>query len=305
MCKFNASKNNQISGLILTLNEEKHLLRCLNSVNQVCDLIYVVDSYSTDSTEGICSDFDNVIFVQNHFRTHADQIKWSLNNIDFKTDWLFRIDADEYLDDLLIDELNAMDLAGFEGFQVNRRIKFNGTKISKGGQFPIPITRLVKVDAATVDERPMDEHFQINGRLGLINKGELIDDNLNSIDWWFEKHMHYAKIEAIIQTLDKTTKESFNTGIKRRLYYLAPAHLGPILLFCYRFFLRGGIVAQPMEAFFLVFQTLWYHTLVSFYVLQIKNMKQSESEITINNAVDRLFGRKYSAIIENNEDMSL
>ena len=42
--------NNSIAAIILTYNEEKHISRCINSVKNVCDEIWVIDSFSTDKT---------------------------------------------------------------------------------------------------------------------------------------------------------------------------------------------------------------------------------------------------------------
>jgi len=46
-----------ISVVIITLNEEKNIRRCLESVARVADEIIVADSRSTDATEKICREF--------------------------------------------------------------------------------------------------------------------------------------------------------------------------------------------------------------------------------------------------------
>ena len=45
--------NNSIAAIILTKNEEKHIVRCLHSLKGVCDDIVVVDCFSDDNTEQI------------------------------------------------------------------------------------------------------------------------------------------------------------------------------------------------------------------------------------------------------------
>jgi len=40
----------KLSVVIITLNEERNLDRCLNSVKTIADEIVVVDSFSTDKT---------------------------------------------------------------------------------------------------------------------------------------------------------------------------------------------------------------------------------------------------------------
>ena len=44
----------QLSVIIITLNEEKNIERCIKSAQLIADEIIVVDSYSTDRTEEIC-----------------------------------------------------------------------------------------------------------------------------------------------------------------------------------------------------------------------------------------------------------
>ncbi len=43
----------KISVVIITLNEERNIERCLLSVKNIADDVVVVDSYSTDKTESI------------------------------------------------------------------------------------------------------------------------------------------------------------------------------------------------------------------------------------------------------------
>ena len=47
---FGGTGMTQISGTIITYNEEDHIEACIASLRQVCDEIIVVDSLSTDRT---------------------------------------------------------------------------------------------------------------------------------------------------------------------------------------------------------------------------------------------------------------
>ena len=48
---------NRLSVVIITMNEERNIRRCLDSVMPVADEIIVVDSHSTDATPAICSNY--------------------------------------------------------------------------------------------------------------------------------------------------------------------------------------------------------------------------------------------------------
>ena len=93
-----------ITVVILTYNEEKHIERCIQSIKKYSDNIYIIDSYSTDSTIQLCKSL-NVNILQNKFINQSKQFAWALDNINFKTEWILRLDADEYLEDSLIIEI--------------------------------------------------------------------------------------------------------------------------------------------------------------------------------------------------------
>ncbi len=54
----------QITSTIITLNAEKHILRAIESLKNVCDEIIVLDSESTDSTREIASSAGAQVFIQ-------------------------------------------------------------------------------------------------------------------------------------------------------------------------------------------------------------------------------------------------
>jgi len=75
----------QISAVIITLNEEKNIGRCLDSLIGIADEIIVVDSLSTDKTEAICNKH-NVTFVSRAWEgyTRAKNYANSLSSFKFK-----------------------------------------------------------------------------------------------------------------------------------------------------------------------------------------------------------------------------
>ena len=48
--------NNSIAAIILTYNEEKHISRCINSLKNICEEIFVIDSFSKDRTVEIAKE---------------------------------------------------------------------------------------------------------------------------------------------------------------------------------------------------------------------------------------------------------
>ena len=68
----------KISAVIITLNEEKFIGQCLISLEDVADEVIVVDSFSTDATEDICSRH-NVRFVKHSFEGYVEQKNFAVS----------------------------------------------------------------------------------------------------------------------------------------------------------------------------------------------------------------------------------
>ena len=82
-----------ISVLILTKNEEIDLPGCLDSVSWSDD-VFVFDSFSTDRTAEIARSH-GVNFVQRKFDGYSSQRNAALDELPFRHDWIFILDADE------------------------------------------------------------------------------------------------------------------------------------------------------------------------------------------------------------------
>src|SRR5450759_73800 len=92
----------KISAVIITMNEEALIERCLRSLDGIADEIVVVDSYSTDSTEAICKK-QNVKFVQHPFNGFKDQKNYAVSLTSHKI--ILSLDADEALSEELRNSL--------------------------------------------------------------------------------------------------------------------------------------------------------------------------------------------------------
>ena len=125
-----------LTAVIITKNEERNILRCLNSLLDVADEIVVVDSGSTDRTEEICNSF-NVKFVQQEWLGYSEQKNFA-NNL-ASNDWILSIDADEELSEKLknsISELKNQRLSDDEVFSMNRLTNYCGHWIRHCGWYP-------------------------------------------------------------------------------------------------------------------------------------------------------------------------
>lgn len=270
--------------IILTFNEEIHIDRCLKFASKFSDSIYVIDSFSKDKTIDICKTYKNVKIYQNKFVNHAQQFNWGLSKIK-KEGLIFRLDADEIVDKILINSLinlkNQKQISN--GYFVNRYISFNNQLVRYGGIFPIKIVRLFKNYYGRAHQTLMDEHILVDGSCEQI-EGKIIDSSFHSFSRWFIKHISYAKLEALKQIFEKQiNNKSFDLRTKKRetykvTYYRLPLFIRAIILFFYRYFIRFGFLNGVNAQIFIFFQVLVYRVMVDYYIFIIRNIL-SDSKI--------------------------
>jgi len=184
--------------VILTKNEERHITRALASVSSIADRYVVVDSGSDDRTVEMAEARGARILV-NPFVTQAQQFNWALDQLPSDTEWVLRLDADEIVTEPLAKQIKeTLPKLGTDtkGIYVSRRMHFLGRPIRWGGLFPIRVLRVFRHGVGRCEDRWMDEHILVDGATADLSD-EIIDDNLNSLTWWTEKHNAYASREVV------------------------------------------------------------------------------------------------------------
>jgi len=283
-----------LTAIILVYNEAKHLLRCLESVSQVADRILVVDCFSEDDTVQIAKSYGAHV-VQHEWINHAIQFNWALEQLDSATEWVMRIDADEYLTPGLICEIRASLPAlgtSVDAVNVNRRMTFQGRLIRHGGVFPVRVLRLFRFGRGQCENRWMDEHIKVAGPTEDF-KGELIDDNLNSLTWWTDKHNHYASREVVdllnleydfiprdsVASLTSGSQAGMKRWFKEVVYTRLPGGFRAFAYFFYRYVIRLGFLDGRSGTAFHFLQGFWYRYLVDAKLVEVKRyMKGNNCE---------------------------
>lgn len=125
---------NELTVVIITLNEARNIRRALESVQDIADEIIVMDSGSTDGTKAICEQF-NVRFINCSWKGYA-QTKNEGNDLS-SHDWIFSLDADEAVNEKLKESIHSMKQEGFEGcYTINRLTNYCGKWIKHSGWYP-------------------------------------------------------------------------------------------------------------------------------------------------------------------------
>lgn len=284
---------NQISVIILTYNESIHLRRCINSVLSFTNKIFVVDSLSTDDTVEIAESLGAIVYRNKWELNYSKQFNWALNHLPIETDWVFRLDADEYVSTELSNEiLNKIvnipnDVNGivlpFRRVFLGREIKF-GT----GG---IKMLRIFRFKKAFCEQRWMDEHIELVDGKTLEFRNCFSDDNLNNLSWWTKKHVDYSIREAIdlldieISLLEYPQENRSNLSEqalakrkKKIKYSKQPLFFRSFVYFLYRYFVKFGFI-EGKEGFLWHFlQGWWYRTLVDAKIFEVKRACGNDPE---------------------------
>ena len=264
-----------ITAVIMTFNEEIHLERCLISLKNICDEIIVVDSYSSDSTNEIANNY-GARFYQNKWINYATQFNWAIENIQINSDWVLRIDADEFLSDELIRYLTKLNNVNNEikGITLNRLMYFMDKPLKYGGMYPIKHLRIFRNGFGKCEQRWMDERIILSSGDTFHINLDLIDHNKNNLSWWTAKHNSYATREAIdllnykYNFFDSFSLENDlrNNGLLRRklkkIYSKLPLFIRPFLFFLVRYFIQLGFLDGKRGLIWTFLQCFWYRFLI-------------------------------------------
>lgn len=275
-----------LSVIILTKNEELHIARCLDNVSPIAKEIFIIDSYSTDKTLAIAKQNPKVKILQNEWVNYAAQFNWALENAPINTEWVLRLDADEYLTEELISELeNKLPTLRNDvtGVILPLRRVFLGRIIRKGMN-QVRLLRIFRYGKAKSEVRLMDEHIELLEGHAVNFDNEFADDNLNNLSWWTQKHVGYAIREAV-DLLDmeyNLTGSSINDHhieisdqaktkrMAKHKYARQPLFWRSFAYFLYRYFFKFGFI-EGKEGFLWHFlQGWWYRTLVDAKIFEIK-----------------------------------
>ena len=252
-----------ISAIILAYNERLHIQRCVENVRRVAQEVFVVDCHSTDGTQEIARACGATVVEHDWPGNQAEQLNWALENLPITGDWVLRQDADEYLSEELIQEINGrvshLDSA-VTGVAYMFDVVFQGKRLRFGPRRP-EILRLWRRGKARCEKRIMDERMVLLEGAAISFRGRFVDHNLNDLDWWTRKHLGYAKREmaqAAIAIWGRSGHGRANKGV----YYRLPVFWRAMAYFLYRYVVRLGFLDGKAGFLWHFMQGWWYRTLV-------------------------------------------
>jgi glycosyltransferase involved in cell wall biosynthesis len=130
----------QLSVVIITLNEEENIARCIESVKGIADEVVVVDSFSTDRTCEMAKSMGARV-IQHKFEGYVKQKNFANQQATFP--YMLSLDADEYLsEELKASIASAKADFKFDGYSMNRLNFYCGKPIKTSGWYPDKKIRL-------------------------------------------------------------------------------------------------------------------------------------------------------------------
>jgi glycosyltransferase involved in cell wall biosynthesis len=213
-----------VSVLVPIKNEAKNISRCLGSV-QWADEIFVVDSQSTDGS-GQLAEQCGAKVVQFQFNgTWPKKKNWALENLPFRNQWVFILDADEVLPaEAQAEFRSAIANAGeTAGYWINRRFMFMGRWLRHAYYpnwnlrlFRHSLGRYEKLTGVATEsgDNEVHEHVIVQGPTGRLSC-ELDHYAFPSVEIFVEKHNRYSNWEARVAVADRSGLSSGNLQSER------------------------------------------------------------------------------------------
>lgn len=219
----------QISVVIITLNEEKNIGRCIDSVKGIADEILVVDSFSSDKTKEIVKS-KGARFIQHAFEDYVKQHEYA--DSEAKFDHILTIDADEEISKPLRDSISGVKKYWkHDAYTMNRMTNYCGHWIKHSGWYPDIKLRLYdRRKGKWVGRKIHERYAMVEGTTRGHLKGDIKHYSFNSIS----QHVLQAN-----KFTDLTAQAAFESGKKSNWFKIL---MSPILKFSRGYFFNLGFL---------------------------------------------------------------
>ncbi|QNJ07705.1 beta-glycosyltransferase/ family 2 [Synechococcus sp. Minos11] len=229
---------------MITLNEAHNLPRVLNNLLGWASEVFVLDSFSTDSTIDILIDY-GVVIRQSAFHSFGSQWNLALSSFAYTQPWTLKLDPDEELTPELKYSLSlAYQEYACTPIAFERQLCFMGK--------PLPVkqhiirswrTGSVSFTNSLVNEQPI-----VHGPILKVS-GNLLHHDSPTLEHWVSKQNLYTTAEAIsyLQSTSLSyTPNLFGNNIERRMWFKRVFGSIPFrffFLFLYLLFFQRSILA--------------------------------------------------------------
>ena len=194
-----------VTVLLAVRNEEANLHRCLNALGPAKDVV-ILDSGSTDRTPEIAAAAGAKLVQFVYEGGYPKKRQWALQHLEFDTEWILLLDADEVVPIELWSEIEEAigSAKAHSGYLIRKGFHFLGRRLSRGGfshQAVLLVRRgkarfeeLVEVPGDSLDME-VHERVIVDGSVGGL-RTPLIHEDFKGLEAYIDKHNRYSTWEA-------------------------------------------------------------------------------------------------------------
>ncbi|MBH44513.1 MAG: glycosyl transferase [Gammaproteobacteria bacterium] len=184
---------NKITGTVITLNNEKTIKECIQSLKNICDEIIVVDSISKDQTCELAKNMGAKVIEQPFLGDGPQKIfasEFAVNK------WVFSLDADEKLEDDLIRFVKSLDLdnSNYDGYSFKRRNYCGNRWIKAAGFYPDRVIRLYNKKITNYVDRTSHSYIPVKSEFK--SDYHITHHTYTSYKEWIDKINFYSSESA-------------------------------------------------------------------------------------------------------------
>jgi len=262
-----------VSVVVLTRDEEANIARCLASLAWARQVM-VIDSGSSDGTAGLARSCGADV-VEQRWLGFSQQREFALRHFKVKHDWIYFVDADEWVSPQLACEIAArLRIPECAAFTHRLRLVFQGTWIRHCGWYSASsVVRLVDRRFTKYDGSLVGERACVDGHIGQL-ANDIVDEDRKGLASWLYKHVRYAELEQRrrgqpiplservrrVRARDRThTKPLARVILKDLVFPAVPAR--PLALFVYMYVIRLGMLDGQAGLRFCFFHA-WYEAAI-------------------------------------------
>jgi glycosyltransferase involved in cell wall biosynthesis len=216
----------RLSTVIITFNEGHHIAQCLIAAQAVSDEIVVIDSGSSDNTVEVCMAHGARV-ITNPWCGYSKQKNFG--NAQASSDWILSLDADEVLNDALIQSILKWK-KNPQAASFKRMTNYCGTFIKHGGWYPDVKVRLFNKQQ-TNWEGTIHEVLQgLTKENTFLLEGDCLHYSYYSVDQHYTQAEKFTTIQA---------EDLFRSGKKSPWFKRV---FSPISKFIVDYFFRLGFL---------------------------------------------------------------
>lgn len=182
----------RVSVIVLTLNEERNIGRCLGSVRWA-DEVVVVDSGSTDRTASIAREHGATVIAHEY----DTDLRQRARGFEAATgEWLLVLDADEAVSPELGPEIRrSLEGGGPDGYELPILMNFRGKWIRNGGWYPGYTLRLFRKTSVRTEDAAVHGGYAVPGGKGRL-RHPLHHYSYDSIAHYLSKMNDYTSLQV-------------------------------------------------------------------------------------------------------------